>query len=63
MSRPVTCCLCLTQVDDADTVEMPNGRMCLDPCYLWVERMIEEEEGDEDDEDEDEFELWFMEAL
>jgi hypothetical protein len=37
-------------VDDSDTVEMPNGPMCLDPCYLWLETMMEDEDYDDDDE-------------
>lgn len=64
--RPVTCVLCGGMVDDAETVEMPNGPMCADPCYKWIEKMIEEAEEDpettiefyefdsEDDDDDDE---------
>lgn len=51
MSKPVTCCLCGNQVDDFDTVEMPNGLMCLDPCYVWLEAMMGEEEEEEDDDE------------
>jgi hypothetical protein len=39
-------------VDDADTVDMPAGAMCLDPCYLWLEAMMDDAEMDTDDEDE-----------
>lgn len=52
MSKTITCVMCGSPVDDADTVHMPNGQMCIDPCYLWLERMIEEAETDPD-EDED----------
>lgn len=45
--------MCGGEVDDADAVEMPNGLMCLDPCYKWLETMIEEAE----DEDEYEYEM------
>lgn len=61
MSRSVSCALCGREVDDSETVEMPNGMVCLDPCYLWLERMIEESEDAEetiefdDDDDEDEY--------
>ena len=44
MSKPVTCALCGTMVDDADTVDMPAGAMCLDPCYLWLEAMMDDAE-------------------
>lgn len=50
MSKPITCALCGTMVDDADTVDMPNGPMCLDPCYLWLESMMEDDDYDDDDE-------------
>lgn len=53
MSKPVTCCLCGNQVDDFDTVQMPNGLMCLDPCYIWLEAMMEQDGEDDDDEDGD----------
>lgn len=53
MSKPVTCTLCGGQVDDADAVPMPNGPMCLDPCYFWLEALMEQT----DDEDDDEFEV------
>lgn len=43
MSKQVTCSLCGRPVDDQDTVEMPNGPMCTDPCYTWLEDMIDEE--------------------
>lgn len=42
--RTISCVMCGRQVDDADTVEMPNGPTCLDPCYLWLERMMDEAE-------------------
>jgi len=59
MSKTLSCALCGRQVDDADTVEMPNGKICADPCYEWLERMIDESEEMEesiffDDEDDDE---------
>lgn len=43
--------MCGGEVDNADAVVMPNGYMCLDPCYKWLEEMMEEaeEEGDEED--------------
>lgn len=48
MSKPVTCALCGGEVDDADAVVMPGGFMCMDPCYKWLEEMMEDEEdGDE----------------
>lgn len=50
MSKPVTCTLCAGPVDDADTVPMPNGPMCLDPCYLWLERMMDEDFEEDDEE-------------
>lgn len=46
MSKPVTCTLCGGEVDDADAVEMPNGMMCLDPCYKWLEDMMEDAEDE-----------------
>ena len=52
MSKPITCALCGTMVDDADTVDMPSGAMCLDPCYLWLEAMMDEAEVDTEDEEE-----------
>lgn len=54
MSKPVTCALCGGEVDDADAVEMPNGMMCLDPCYTWLEAMIDEA-ADVELEDDDDF--------
>lgn len=68
MSRPVTCTLCGRQVDDSETVEMPNGLICDDPCYKWLETMMDEinedpevtidffpdDDDDEDDEDDEE---------
>lgn len=54
MSKTITCAMCGSPVDDADTVHMPNGQMCIDPCYLWLEKMIEEAESDTEDEDDDE---------
>lgn len=42
MSKTVTCAMCGNQVDDSDTVEMPNGDICDDPCYTWLEQMMEE---------------------
>lgn len=50
--RSVTCVLCGGEVDDADTVEMPNGLYCV-PCYKWLESLIEE--GVENDEIEIEY--------
>lgn len=49
MSNTVTCAMCGTMVDLADTVEMPNGNICDDPCYKWLESMMDEmmERGDE----------------
>lgn len=51
MSNQVTCAMCGIPVDEFDTVEMPNGQLCLDPCYLWLEAMMDEIEPDDDDED------------
>jgi hypothetical protein len=51
MSRSVSCALCGREVDDADCVPMPTGLVCADPCYEWLERMMEEAEeldGDEE---------------
>lgn len=44
----VTCVTCGAPVDQADTVEMPNG-LCCDSCYKWLEEMMDEmlERGDE----------------
>lgn len=39
--RTVTCVMHGGPVDDGDTLEMPNGPVCVD-CYAWLERMIEE---------------------
>lgn len=50
MANQVTCALCGGPVDDADTVPMPNGPMCLDPCYFWLERMLDDEPVEEDEE-------------
>lgn len=47
----MTCAMCGIPVDEFDAVEMPNGPMCLDPCYLWLEAMMDEIEPDDDDED------------
>ena len=44
MSRTISCVMCGRQVDDADTVEMPNGPTCMNPCYEWLERMMDEAE-------------------
>ena len=52
MSRQVTCAMCGGPVEDSDTVDMPNGPMCLDPCYLWLEAMMDDEEMDDGDDDE-----------
>jgi hypothetical protein len=41
--------MCGRQVDDSDTVEMPNGLICLDPCYMWLERMMDEAEEMEEE--------------
>lgn len=57
MSKPITCAMCGTMVDDSDTVPMPNGAMCLDPCYLWLERMMDEDDPYDDD---DEIEIIFV---
>lgn len=51
MSKPITCAMCGTMVDDADTVDMPNGAMCLDPCYMWLEMMMEDDFEDDDDDE------------
>ena len=58
MSNQVTCAMCGIPVDEFDTVEMPNGPMCLDPCYLWLEAMMDDIEPDDDD-DEDVQIIWF----
>lgn len=55
MSRSVSCALCGREVDNQDTVEMPNGPVCMHPCYEWLERMIEE--ANECDPDDDGFEV------
>lgn len=44
MSVTVTCAMCGGPVDDADTVEMPNGPVCVDPCYTWLEQMMDQAE-------------------
>ena len=49
MSRPITCAMCGNMVDDADTVDMPNGAMCFDPCYVWLESMMEDDEDDDEE--------------
>lgn len=36
---------------------MPNGPMCYDPCYLWLENMMDEIEPDDED---DEVTLYFF---
>lgn len=56
MSNQVTCAMCGIPVDEFDTVEMPNGMLCLDPCYLWLEAMMDEIEPDDD---EDVQIIWF----
>lgn len=53
MSKTVTCSLCGGPVDDADTVEMPNGPMCMQ-CYEWIEGLMDEAD---EDEEQDEFEV------
>lgn len=50
MSKTITCVMCGAPVDDADTVHMPNGQMCVDPCYVWLEKMIDEVDTSDDDE-------------
>lgn len=45
MSATVSCVTCGGPVDEADTVEMPNGRCC-DNCYAWLEQMMEEMEAE-----------------
>lgn len=45
MSRETTCALCGRPVDDSQTIEMPNGIICTDPCYKWLESMMEQGEG------------------
>lgn len=42
MSTPITCALCGREVDDSDVTEMPNGMVCDDPCYKWLETMMDE---------------------
>ncbi len=44
MSHSVSCAMCGREVDDSDTVELPNGTVCVNPCYEWLDRMIEESE-------------------
>lgn len=44
MSHSLSCVMCGREVDDSETVEMPNGAVCADPCYAWLEQMIEESE-------------------
>ncbi len=51
MSREVTCALCGRPVDDSECVELPNGLTCLDPCYRWLDRMMDEVQEEEDDEE------------
>lgn len=48
MSRPITCVLCGREVDNSETVILPNGLAC-DKCYEWLEQMIEETEDDDDE--------------
>lgn len=59
MSRPITCTLCGNMVDDSDTVMMPNGAMCFDPCYIWLERIMDEEDEIWGDDDDDEYVMVF----
>lgn len=50
----VTCVLCHGPVEEVDTVDMPNGPVCDDPCYKWLEQMMDEiMETEDDDDDED----------
>lgn len=51
MSRDVTCAMCGRPVDDSETTEMPNGRICDDPCYKWLEQMMDEITEDRNDDD------------
>lgn len=48
MSVPITCALCGREVDDDDTVVMPNGNICDDPCYKWLEQMMDEAREEDD---------------
>lgn len=57
----ITCVQCGRPVDIHDTVELPNGLTCLDPCYAWLEKMAEEvdlDEGVEYDDDETDADRW-----
>ena len=53
VSRSVTCAMCGREVDNSETVEMPNGLICADPCYAWLEQMMEQIVDDEEIEFED----------
>lgn len=48
MSRETTCALCGRPVDDSQTIEMPNGIICIDPCYKWLESMMEQADDTDD---------------
>lgn len=39
---PISCALCGRMVDDSETVDMPVGPVCDDPCYKWLEDMMEQ---------------------
>lgn len=50
MSRDITCVTCGRPVDNSETIQMPHGLVCLDPCYSWLEQMMDEINEDEDEE-------------
>ena len=46
----VTCVIHLGEVDQSDTIELPNGPVCT-RCYEWMENLIDEEPDDDDGEE------------
>lgn len=49
MSYTVTCSICGRPVDDADCVELPVGLVCNEPCYVWLESMMDQADDDDSD--------------
>lgn len=44
----LTCVIHHGEVDEADTVELPNGPVCI-RCYSWMEDIMDGDDGSDDD--------------
>lgn len=45
----VTCVIHHGEVDQSDTIELPNGPVCT-RCYEWIENLIDDDLDDDDEE-------------